>query len=325
MLYDIIYALAARGGREAKLFGDCAPLAQVAFARSLASEAFPELWFELPLTGNPWFDLHALTARDDVRPGMPFAAETCGGHPEAFEWFAAQEQGVRQLALSWDVSKGDVETPAVQLLVNTSDARTIRGFLASVGREDAASAYCAFAERLPDGWFACYTGLFPERTAPFLRVECIPDFSLQAAYAKDAALLEAHLRQVGLAEMGDTLLSRCRFLAHMPFQLEFQFDVSEGGCAGATFSASARFAQPPGTGRYRSFDASAEAGELMRQLEAWELADGRWRLLSDTAFAQRASYAGNSCVLYCYPAFIKLRWRNGQPVDAKTYLIAGAQ
>ncbi len=43
MLYNTIYALAARDGREATLFGSCAPLARQAFARSLAGIGFPEL------------------------------------------------------------------------------------------------------------------------------------------------------------------------------------------------------------------------------------------------------------------------------------------
>ena len=64
MLYDLIYALAARDGREAALFGSCAPLAREALAHSLAGTGFPELWFELPLAGDPWFDLHALAARE---------------------------------------------------------------------------------------------------------------------------------------------------------------------------------------------------------------------------------------------------------------------
>lgn len=38
MLYDVIYALTARGGREAVLFGNCAPLAHEAFVRSLAGD-----------------------------------------------------------------------------------------------------------------------------------------------------------------------------------------------------------------------------------------------------------------------------------------------
>ena len=35
--------------------------------------------------------------------------------------------------------------------------------------------------------------------------------------------------------------------------------------------------------------------------------------------------AGESRLIYCYPAFLKLRWRGGKPLDAKAYFIAGAQ
>ena len=65
------------------------------------------------------------------------------------------------------------------------------------------------------------------------------------------------------------------------------------------------------------------AGELMSQVEAWGLADERWKLLADTAFAMRVKAADESALLYCYPAFLKLRWRDGEPLDAKAYLIAG--
>ena len=98
MVYNIIYALAAKDGREKALFGDSAPHAITAFEHSLAGSGFPELWFEIPLTGEPWFDLHVLTESKDVEPGMAFSPETCGGNPKVFEWFAAQEGAVRQLA-----------------------------------------------------------------------------------------------------------------------------------------------------------------------------------------------------------------------------------
>lgn len=48
-LYDIIYALAAQGEREAALFGTCASATREAPRRSLTGETFPELWFEIPL------------------------------------------------------------------------------------------------------------------------------------------------------------------------------------------------------------------------------------------------------------------------------------
>lgn len=41
IIYSIVYALAARDGREEALFGQCAPFARQAFERSLAADAFP--------------------------------------------------------------------------------------------------------------------------------------------------------------------------------------------------------------------------------------------------------------------------------------------
>ena len=327
MLYEIIYALAARDGREAALFGDCAPLAREAFVRSLATDSFPELWFELPLKGEPWFDFHALTSREDLRSDMEFSSFTTGGYPEAFACFAAQDLNkVRQLALSWDISSGSIEHPAVQLLVRRKGADATCRFLESVGRADAAGAYRRFLGLLPSGWFACYTGVFPGRPEHNLRVECIPDATLQDEYASNLALLEQHLRQLGFRDFGDTLLSRCHELAQMPFNLEFQFDVTPEGRAGATLGASLRFAQPQGEDDgCRGFDVQGPAGDLMRRIEAWGLADDRWRLVADTAFVKRAAREGESSVLYCYPAFIKLRWHGGEPIDAKAYLIAGAE
>lgn len=329
ILYDMIYALAARNGREAALFGSSGPVAREAFAHSLAGEGFPELWFEVPLTGAPWFDFHALASRKDLDPAAEFAPERCGGNPQAFAWFAAQDDRVRQLALSWDTGSGDAENPAVQLLMSTRDVQATCDFLAAAGRPDAAAAYRTFSDRLPQEWFACYTGVFPSRPGHNLRVECIPDHSLQHAYAENIDLLEKHLRQVGLgenaADLGDTLLERCQMLARTPFNLEFQFDVEENGCAGTTFGASVRFASANQAGAWRPFDPDAEAGELMRQLGEWGLVDDRWRLLDEAAYAKRVSRQGESVLVYCYPAFVKLRWRDGAPLDAKAYLIAGIQ
>ena len=324
ILYNILYALAARNGRDKVLFGGCHPLSQEAFERSLACDAFPELWFELPLAGEPWFDLHALTARADLKPGMTFAPQTTGGNQEVFSWFAAQEQSVRQLALSWDVSSGDIAQPAVQLLLSRDDPDTTCRFLESAGRPDAVNAYRAFWKRQPDGWFACYTGVFPHRPNHNLRVECIPDSALRHAYAADAGLLEAHLRQMGLDNTAN-IVSACHMLANTPFQIEFQFDVEPDGKAGPTFGASVRFSNPPGTEEWQPFTLGGATERLMTQLEAWGLADNRWRRLTECAFANSVTFDGERVTLCCYPAFVKLRWRAGVPLDAKTYLIAYVQ
>lgn len=323
LAFDMIYALAACGGREAALFGSCIERAREAFAHSLVNEEFPELWFELPLMGEPWFDLHALASEETLSPETHFVDERTGGYPEVFRWFASQGESVRQLALSWDVGKGDVVRPAIQLLVNTRNQQVTCDFLTVAGRPDAAPAYRAFLASIPEGWYACYAGVFPDRPEHNLRIECIPNISLQRAYAESPALLEAHLRQVGLNELGDTLVARCRDMAQTPFRLEFQFDVDPEGRADETFSASVRFAQPSSEDSGNAFELQGPAGDLMSQVEAWGLADSRWRLLADTMFAKRVTRGDESNLLYCYPAFCKLRWRAGVPLDAKAYLIAG--
>ena len=324
LVYQIIYSLAALNGREGALFGKSAPLAQEAFAHSVACDAFPELWFELPLAGEPWFDLHALTSRSDLQPGMTFSAERTGGYPLPFEWFA-QQKDVRQLALSWDVGSRGATSPAIQLLMGRRNLDESSAFFDVVGRPEAISGYRTFVKGLPQGWFACYAGTFPNRADAPLRVECIPTPEQQKAYAHDVSLLEADLRHVGLTDLGDTLLPRCQQLAATPYQLEFQFDITSEGTAGRTFGASVRFAPPTKGDLPKTFDPSREAGPLMEAVESWGLADERWRLLQITAFSKRVSMGDESLLLFCFPAFIKLRWRDGAPVDAKTYLMAGAQ
>ena len=320
-LFRILYALTARDGREERLFGPNARLAHEAFDKSLVGDAFPEVWFELPLAGEPWLDLHALTSHEGLRPDTVFDSRTCGGCPEAFEWFASRGGEARQLALSWDTSTGVVDVPAIQLLVATDNPDVTCDFLAAIGRSDAMDDYRAFVGRLPKDWFACYAGSFAMRPDHHLRVECIPNAKLQRRYATDPALLEKHLRQVGMTELGDTIVPRCQMLADTPFKLEFQFDVMPGGVAGPTLGASLRFDCPPGAEDWGCFDPEGEAGELMRQVEDWGLADDRWRLLAEAMFAKRVAREDAFCKLYCFPAFVKLRWKHGAPLDAKAYLL----
>ena len=318
-IFEILYALAARGGRQEVLFGDSIQYARPAFARSCPGEAFPELWFELPLLGDPWFDLHVLTDSTTIDAETPFSDENTGGYPNLFAWFATAPD-VRQLALSYDSGSGNITQPAIQLLVRNACAHV--PFLERAGGPDYAAAYRAFEQRLPDTWFPCYTGVHPSRDDAFVRVECIPRAETQSAYAADAGLLEAHLRQAGLSDLGDMLVSRCQTLAQAPLQLEFQFDVLLDGTLGDTFGASVRFAPPIRENDHLPFSLEGPVGELMQQVEDWGLADGRWRLLADTTFSKRISRQDEAVTVANYPAFLKLRWRAGAPLDAKTYLIA---
>ncbi|MBQ9043368.1 MAG: hypothetical protein IJ111_11225 [Eggerthellaceae bacterium] len=322
-LYDILYALAAEGGREAALFGDCGPTAREAFARSLAGGGFPELWFELPLAGDPWMDFHSLTSYQDVAGTQAAFAGHDGAYADALAWFAEQEPGkVRQLALSYDTHVRDVEHPAVQLLVNGPDPSVPLAFLEAAGRPDLRDSYSGFTRSMPQEWYACYTGVFPGRDAadadPWVRVECIVGDKCQKAYAEDASTLQEHLRQIGLDSISKDAIPGIQELARSPFPLEFQFNVGPGGMALPALSASVRF-QP---NDWADMGRSVEIGRLAGWLQSLGLADGRCGLLPQTVFAKRVDRDGESATVSCFPAFVKLRWREGQAPDAKTYLMA---
>ena len=325
-LYELAYALAARDGRHITLFGNGENAAREAFLRCLTGDTFPELWFELPLTGEPWFDFHALTSYETVAGTQARFAGHSGVYADALNWFAAQEpHTVRQLALSYDTSTNDAENPAVQLLMEVFNTPVTLDFLKAAGRPDLVDAYRTFVGNIPTAWYPCYIGVFPQRgqdgKSPWLRVECILDEACQDAYACDGDLLRNHLAGVGLEEFDDDIIPGVQMLAQLPFQLEFQFNIDEQGKALPVLSASLRF---------QSEDFSDQAKReqivaLLKQLQDKGLADERWRLIIDTLFVKRVTHKGESVVLSSIPTFVKLRWRKGLAPDAKAYLMVQAQ
>ncbi len=325
-IYDIVYALAAQDGREAALFGDCAPAAREAFSRCLTCDTFPELWFEMPLTGKPWLDFHALVSYEDVAGTQAVFAGHSGVYSDALAWFAAQKpKKVRQLALSYDTSSDDTEHPAVQVLVSGRDAAVPVGFLRSAGRSDAETPYLEFVHAMPQDWFACYVGVFPRRTAgeadSWIRVECIVGDACQHAYAKDSAILRDHLKNIGLEHIGSDAIAGIQELARSPFPLELQFNIGPNGAALPIVSASVRF-QP---GDWMDPAGQDAISKIARWMQVQELADARCILLAKTMFAKLVTHEDENVSLSCFPAFVKLRYREDQAPDAKAYLLARAE
>ena len=99
-IYDALYLLAARDGREEALFGNCQPFAREAFSRSLIGDEFPIVCFEVPLTGAPRFDLHVPISRSALVPGTGFAPGAGGGYDDLFRWYSEEEAGGCGLAFA---------------------------------------------------------------------------------------------------------------------------------------------------------------------------------------------------------------------------------
>ena len=318
LIYDLIYSALAKDGRV-ELFGKRVEADCDVFVRSFAGDDFPEVWFELPLLGDAWYDLHVLTSRSSVDSGAPLPEKIF--YPELFRWFS-DSTGTRQLAMSHDLSKGIYDRPAAQILVSGNGASVGYDFLAACGNNAAASAYKAFCKRLPAGWFACYLGTFPERVDTNLRVECIPLEKMQRIYSTEGRILRRDLSMAGFT-ISDEMLELIMFMARQPVQMEFQFDVDNDGCAKPVLGVSLNFSMPGGKFPHLTFSTDNEnVLSLMSALSSAGICDDRWRMLPGCAFAKRLS-AGNVSVRFGgYTAFIKVRMTPDRLMDAKAYIVA---
>lgn len=323
-IYDAIYTLAADEGEQA-LFGTCAPLAREAFQRSLAGEEFPTVWFEVPLAGEPRFDLHVALSREALRGDVRFAPGAGNGYDELLRWYVQEEAGGCGLAFAYDVGEGRIEDPAIHVNVNHAPLSNMDRFFDLAAGDGAAELYSTFASRLPEGWRVWYAGVHPEKPGSPVRVDCFVKEALQNAYAADVALLENDLRACGFQALSPTLRDLATPVLDSPFSLELQFDVMHDGTLGPTLGISASF--PIGAERTARtlFEDDGPAAELLSAIERRGLSDDRWRHIPSTMFSKLVRTDDAHIALYCMPTFVKLRMRDGEPMDAKAYLQAGGR
>ena len=321
MLYRILYSLIAQDGRHETLFGGYGLLAEEAFVRSMAGDAFPLLWFELPLAGTPWLDLHVNHDWRKVHGTDATLAGLTGVYADAFEWFKRQEPDmVKEFALSWDVSSGNVDAPAVQMLRGGRKLDDPSDFLKVVGRKDLVEGYRTFIGKTPSGWYNCYTGVFPGRSdsadVPWSRAECIVSDKLQADYIRDADVLRSDLEGVGIDFLDDGATGDIQAIAGFGFRTEFQFNVGAGGSALPVLAASVRFEVDDWLDEEKRKGVYGLAAWFMRK----GYADERILEFPKMLIATKVRRGDEARSVRSYPAFLKLRWREGMVPDGKAYL-----
>ena len=157
-----------------------------------------------------------------------------------------------------------------------------------------------------------------------MRVDCFVESGLKAAYASAPSLFEEHLRSCGFTATSAALLDLMGLVARSPFPLELQFDVLEDGSVGPTVGVSAGFPMAAASRMRPLFEEGGAAEKLLAQVEQTGLADGRWRLVPGAIYSTLVDAGDAKVALYNVPTFIKLRLREGEPLDAKIYLQAGA-
>ncbi len=322
-LYETLYDLASQDA-ERELFGTSAQLAQEAFEHATEGTSAPTIWFEVPLSGPPRFDLHVAHGNTDLHRHAPFAPDAMDGHGGLLNWFASKPREGGGLALAYDVGDGRISAPAVHVNVNAAKAFDAEGFFAHVGRPEAAALYRDFASRIPQGWRIWYFGVHPGRPDTPVRIDCYVSKNLKRAYAAEPTKLEEDLQKVGFAVEGSTVRCVGAKVAASPFGLELQFDLLSDGALGQTVGISAQFPLMPASAARQLWEAGGEAAQLMEFAVDSRAADARWRRIPDTMFSTAVKNDNTWQALYCVPVFAKFRVRANKLLDTKIYLQAGA-
>lgn len=317
----VVSTIARHTGGDAFL-GSTTALAVEAFRKSLIGRRFPNFWMEVPLCGNPGFDLHVYYDRGQVDPGERFEPG-CGFDMQAlFDWFFGVETGGIGVGFAHDLRDG---SGAVGAYVNFNhrplDEK--RGFLSSLGADKSYGCVSELLNRLPESWHPWYLGLFPGRLGAGVRVGAFVSSERQSAYATDPHALADDLCRTGFTAFDETMLERISELAATPFTLELQLDAIDGG-VGDTLGVDLTMRRSSSDSVAASFDEGAPAWKACQLLESWGVADSRWHLISKASMGRLLpmgeAYGNTLLAMGCTPAFVKAKWVATKLQPAKVYL-----
>lgn len=321
-VFHALYSIAAKDGREEALFGNSINLAGPIYEKSLIGSDYPSAYLEFPLLGEPRFDL--LTVHSHVDPGSTFAPGAGFGYQAMYDWFSTIGLENVSVGIELDCGSGETERAGVYLQQRTH-AELVAPFLESVGEGARAASYEAACARMPKGWPPSYIGLFPGRAGSPMRIGGYMSARTRRACANDPSELARAFDKIGFSVYDEPMLTRCaEFISKAP-SVDFQFDIMEDGSLGSTFGLSLSFNET----KPREAHACMESGygaSIMRTLQGWGLADERWKLIADAAFARHVSFEREDgtegrlalCVLFNYA---KVKFTNAKPQPAKFYLI----
>ena len=314
--------------RAAVLFGSESDLARETFKKSLIGKAFPSFWLEAPLVGEPGFDLHVYYDRNQVQPDERFAEGAGFGMQALFDWYFGAETGGVGVGFAHDLRDGRPVTGAY-VNFNSQPLNDVRGFFDTLGSPELCEPAIALMARLPKSWHPWYLGLFPGRRDAGVRVGSFVPRVRQAKYARNAREIADDLRAAGFYALDDEMLQRVQALAALPYQLELQLDATETG-PGETLGVDLTLELDSPRRVREAFAADGAAAQACTLLETWGVADGRWRAIASSSFGTAiplpaVAGADKALLMSCLPAFIKVKWCNGQPQPAKVYLQCAAQ
>lgn len=326
--FEVLCLQAADEGRGNVLFGECLARARKVARPFMVGEEFPSVYLEFPLIGQPFLDITALYAK--LAPGTRVDSEAAVETGPMLDWFADACSELEGVCCGFEL---DVKDPALPRAAVHFQPRSHTGlvepFCAAIGEPSRAALYLDLAARMPKGWPLSFFGLFRGRAGSPLRVCGYLGAGEVRACADDPSRIAVAFDRVGFDAYDDVMLERISALmGAAPESVDFQFDAYDDGRVGDTFAVDVQFGIEQPEAVRASFE-DGPAARVLGMLEGWGVADGRWRLAGDAAFARSVDVeleddATGRYAFTLMPQWAKARWRAGVLQPAKLYLLAHA-
>jgi len=320
--FDLLYMMAATGGRDTGLFGGSGQLLHAAVEKARIGENIPEYYLEFPLAGKPYADL--LVLYGGISPDSPLAPGCGFGYQKMIGWYSALPTGHRfSMGFALDTGSGRTDRAGIYFQPFSS-LELVEPFLRSVGEEKRAADYLAVSARLPAYMPSAYIGLFPGRPDSPLRIGGYMKAETARSIAGSPALLRGAFESVGFRAWDEEMLSFCRDLYAAAGVTDFQFDVCPDGTLGDTFglSVSPVHTAPAAAAQWLE---EGNGSTIMAKLKQYGLVDDRWKMLHGASFAKGIPVKqedGRVRLLELSSRFnyVKVKFKAGKPVLAKFYL-----
>lgn len=326
--FEVLCLQAANDGRGPVLFGDNVDIVRKEARPFMLEGKFPSVYLECPLIGDPFLDVTMLYSQVDS--GVRIASKAAEGTEELIDWFSSECSHHPGVCFGFELDTKEPQLPKAAVHFQPrAHHEFVKPFCAVVGEPERAKLYLDFDRRLPEQWELSFFGMFRGRPNSPLRVcgYLVNDEAIACAH--DPHRLVHVFDEAGFTHYDDTMIGQiCEFMAAAPDSLDFQFDLYPDGTTGDVFALDVKFgiAQPEAV--CESFSSGAGA-RIMHLLEKWGVADERWKLGAQVAFARKilVMLEDESIRYYGFtlmPLWVKVRWKNGILQPSKLYFLGRA-
>ena len=326
--FQVLLLQAADDGRGPVLFGESMQRARECALPFIVGKSFPSVYLEHPLIGDPFLDVTVLLG--ELNKGTRIDSPAAGNHAAMLDWFANVKDEQEDICCGFELDTKEETLPVAAIHFQPrGNTELVRPFCEAAGEPERAELYLDLASRMPDGWPLSFFGMFRGRAAFPLRVCGYLNNANKETYAHDAGQLAQAFNEVGFSAYDDSMLSQISSLmAAAPGSVDFQFDVYPDGRIGDIFAIDLQFGIEQPEKVIEKFE-TGEGARVMGLLENWGVADDRWKLAIQSAFAraipvQQESGETAKFAFTLMPQWVKARWSRCELQPAKLYHLAQA-